>query len=241
MSNPKPDHSVQVEPIIETEVQNEVNATSPFSPSNLFNLFFRPRRFYSDNIAFNKGPYLLIFAFLYSVALTIDRIDDQLFRSSNGASSRADFLYELTDSWSSFLLFVLIVSVGGAIIVWSISIALYQIRLNFSEVKNSDKHIARAVYFSSGFVQALPVVLSTFIALLFYPSYRAFYNSDMATVTGIVTMILYVWSVVISYIGVRTRFDVHKWKARIWFLILPLFIAIGSFLAAAIFLVLAEL
>jgi hypothetical protein len=79
---------------------------------------------------------------------------------------------------------------------------------------------ARHVYAWQSAIVALPIVLITASYSFIYPNYLVAYNSE--TLIAYAYMALIFWSVGVSYVGVNTRFELTKWKARLWFLALPI-------------------
>ena len=67
---------------------------------------------------------------------------------------------------------------------------------------------------------ALPFVLLTALDYIFYPTPIAAENGD-PVVVDVEPRVLGSGLVYTSYRGVRTVFEAQRWKARIWFLVLP--------------------
>ena len=86
--------------------------------------------------------------------------------------------------------------------------------------RSVDPYEVRQVYIFSSLVVAVPGVLMVLAFTAIYPSYIAAYNADEYVSTFLILFVF--WSVAVSYIGVTTTFEVTKWKARTWFLILPI-------------------
>ena len=64
-----------------------------------------------------------------------------------------------------------------------------------------------------------PVVILAVIQSAVYDNYSQSYHAE--GLWPLIILIFPFWSLVVSYIGVRTTFDVSKWRARTWFIILP--------------------
>jgi hypothetical protein len=75
----------------------------------------------------------------------------------------------------------------------------------------------------SAFVLYGPLILITLIQTVAYPDFRSAWAAEdlIAYLGSVVVVAALVWSVVVSYLGVVTKFNVTRWKARLWFLIFP--------------------
>lgn len=76
----------------------------------------------------------------------------------------------------------------------------------------------------------LIAVVVVVVATILYTNYRAYWHAE--EVWSSASVIFPFWSCVTSYKGVRARFPVSPWKARFWFLVLP----IGCYSAAPVLL-----
>jgi hypothetical protein len=94
---------------------------SPLWPQHLIDLFVRPRRFFTGQLALGKTPYAVFVAWYYGAAASIDRIDQNLLRAPLGRPRRAweEFAPYIVDSWPGFWLFILFSgAVSGAVLWW---------------------------------------------------------------------------------------------------------------------------
>lgn len=208
---------------------------SPFLPSNLLNLFFRPRRFYSSPVAFQSAPYTYFFAWLFGIADVMNRVDENIARAEIGVPRASwDTLQSLVaQGWLRYWLLVLVFGAIGAPILWWIGGWFYKLRLRFSDAEQPDGQLARSIYVSAAFVRSAPVLITTLIYTLAYPSYLDAYFSD--EMLSVVLLLFPFWSAIVSYVGVQQCFEVTTWKARLWFIILPiLFNILGLGLLAAL-------
>src|SRR5690349_16280716 len=62
----------------------DVEGPSPLWPRHLADLFLRPRRFFTDQLALGKTPYAVLVAWCYGVSASIDRLDQELIRAELG-------------------------------------------------------------------------------------------------------------------------------------------------------------
>jgi hypothetical protein len=194
---------------------------SPFWPQHLRDLFFRPRRFFSGQLALGKTPYLVLVTWCYGISSAIDRIDRELLRVELG---RARPSWErlgpmITESWLGFWLWVLLAGALGGIFIWWVGGWWFRVRLEWSGALEPDKRLARLVFVYSSFVATGPAVALAVGYSLVYPSYAAAFAADEPY--SALFLIFPFWSLISSYLGVRTLFEASRWKARVWFVILP--------------------
>jgi hypothetical protein len=63
------------------------------------------------------------------------------------------------------------------------------------------------------------MVALALIQMLMYGTYVEAYASDQPYT--VLMLIFPFWSLISSYAGVRTMFQVSRWKARLWFIVFP--------------------
>jgi hypothetical protein len=186
-------------------------------PKLLAWLLFRPSRLFADLTPLKAKPMWIIVAWIAGVAFAIDRTDVVMMRSELTGRSGSSLAL---DSWVSFWPFILIVGAVHGMLVWLIGGWWYRVRLKWSGDPSADPFSARIVFTYTTLITAVPALLVTVIYTFVYESYRAAWNSDEAWSS--LLLIFLVWEFVASYKGVRSAFAVSKWKARFWFLIMPL-------------------
>lgn len=186
----------------------------------VIDLFFRPRRFFTNLSVLLQTRYVVAVTLVFGFSQAIDKIDQELLKiSMNTESSRSEIILKFTDSWINYWGFVVVYGGIAALFLWWIGGWWYRKRLEWSNAIDPDHRLARVIYIYSSFVVAAPVVLTSLIYTVVYPNYIEAFNSD--ELWSILILLFYYWSLITSYIGVRTTFNVSKWKARIWFIILP--------------------
>jgi len=174
-------------------------------------LFFRPRRFFAYFGARHWVILTIVCTWIFGMAGVIDRIERR--------GSMGQLPPFFTNSWSVYWACVAIFGAISAVIVYLIGGWWYRMRLIFSGAKKPDKFLARRVYVFAAQVHAIPSLLFAGILPLFYAT-----PADAWTRTPWWTVFLALfpfWSFVVSYVGVRTVFDVGRLRALIWFLLLP--------------------
>jgi hypothetical protein len=205
------------------EVKYSVDAERiPLKPSNLLNLFIRPEKFFSSQLAFEKTPYLLFVTLCFGMANVVDRIDSNLMKADYGAttSSTAEIWIGIAQSWITFWLVVLIMGAVSGFFIWLIGGWWYKMRLLWSGAIKPDKEQARYVFIYSSFIYTGPIFLTLLLYTILYPNYLVAYAEDIIFSSLILVLLFY--SIFVSYKGATTVFEVVQWKARLWFILLPI-------------------
>jgi len=208
---------------------------SPLWPQHLIDLFIRPRKFFAGQLALGKTPYVILVTWCYGISSAIDRIDRELIRAELGSPRPGwdQFGPLITESWLGFWVTVLLLGVIGGLFLWWIGGWWYRVRVRWSGVNEPDKRLARLLFVYSSFVHSGPAVALAVAMTMAYPNYAQAYSSDEPYT--LLLLVFPFWSVITSYAGVRTLFQVSRWKARIWFVILPCLFYIMVFGVIAIF------
>jgi hypothetical protein len=211
---------------------------SPFWPRHLADLFFRPKSFFSRRLALGRMPNLLLVTWCYGIANAIDHIGREHFRAELGHprpvwESLGPFVVE---SWVGFWLWALAAGALGGAIVWWIGGWWYGILLRLSGARNPDKRLARMTLVYSSFVFGGPVVIAAVIQTIVYPNYAAAYGAG-EWFSALLLLFLF-WFIATSYVGATTLFPVTRWKAIVWFILLPVsayLLVYGLFAALFVF------
>jgi hypothetical protein len=219
----EPDRSIQSGP-------------SPLWPQHLINIFIRPRRFFSSQLALGQSLYVILITWCYGAASAIDRIDQELIRAELGQPQRGweRLSPMISESWLGFWVWVLIFGAIGGLLQWLIGGWWYRVRLKWSGAHEPDKRLARLVYVYSSFVESGPALALILVSTVVYADYTQAYASDSPF--SALLLVFPFRSLISSYLGVRTLFQVSRWKARVWFVILPCLLYVVSLgLAVALF------
>jgi hypothetical protein len=99
-------------------------------------------------------------------------------------------------------------------ISWFVGGALFRLRLRFAGVRGVDGREAQGVFALSELVADATLLAWTLMATV---SLAAPLELPMS----FTVMFSFGWSLFVSYQGVRARFAVSPWKARVWFIIIP--------------------
>lgn len=197
-------------------------------------LFFRPRTFFRHFID-NKWPSLLVMcAWVFGMA----KASDRLITRGTLQGTNANPIYS---SWTAFWVTVLITGALGGLLYFYIGGWWYRLRLRWSGDPDPDKTLARRVYLYAAQIMAIPVMIHTVSVASMYAT-----PADMANAAfrwwDLIPIIFVPWSIVVSFVGVRTVFDTGLIRSLIWFLILPismLLVAVVLIFVAAFLTVLA--
>jgi hypothetical protein len=184
-------------------------------------LAFRPKVFF-ESFAAKPAPLLVTLTFVFlGIAGAIDKTETRTLLNPDNP------LYEsLVQSWPAFWGFACATGLVGAAGYYYLGGWWYRVRIRWSGSPDPDPPLSRRIYAYSAQVWAVP-------SLLYYAWMTTVYDTPLQSSSGDdwgwvpVTLALF-WSIYVSYRGVRTKFDVGPWRARIWFLILP-----GSFYLVA--------
>lgn len=209
---------------------------SPFLPRHLIDLFFHPSEFFGGQLALGKTPYLLFVAWCYGASQVADRIDQSLIRAELGRPRPGweDIAPYVVESWLGFWALLGVMGSVSAAVIWVLGGWWFAVRLRWSGNPSPDRHLARLVMVYSAFVQTGPFLLAYVAYTFFYASYAEAFASDELYSASL--MVFPFWSIFTSYAGARAVFGVEGWRARLWFLVLPLVFYILAFgLIAALF------
>lgn len=197
-----------------------VDNHSPIWQELFFEIFFKPRKFFSDLSILMQRRYVVAVTLVCGCAQAIDRIDQELVKVMlREDAPRSEFIQLITDNWLYYWGAVLGYGAIGALFLWWIGGWWYRVRLQWSGAVEPDPRLARVVYIYASFVLAAPTVIASLIYMGFYDSYTQAFNSE--EIYSLVLVIFPFWSLITSYIGIRVHFEVSRWRARTWFIILP--------------------
>ncbi len=188
----------------------------PFQLSNLFRLFFQPKKFFAQSTIYHHKS-IIFAAYLIGIVGVMDRVDQKLLSAETGGIRL--LIHWVTTSWLSYWLWVLGIGVISAVIVWLIQGWWYKKRLQFSGAKEADPQLARHVYVLQSLVLVLPIIITTAIQTVLYPNYLDAYN--YSTFLGFIPVPFLFLSCWVSYRGATQVFKTNGW-AKFWFLGLPI-------------------
>jgi hypothetical protein len=189
---------------------------------NFHLLFFKPSLFFKDLDLLNVP--LLVYASLWLIGISnaVDRIDKNLIKSDFGTvtSSNQMMLDAISGGWLVFFLIIAGAGAFGAFFVWLIGGWFFNLRLSWSSTEGFDKVNGRLIYVFSSLIHVIPHIAILLVSAFLYPNYIASYNAD--EYWSSIIIIFPFWACFVSYKGILANFNVVKWKALLWFVVLPI-------------------
>jgi hypothetical protein len=182
-------------------------------------LFFRPRTFFADQVTLWKTRYVVAVCWIAGTAGSIDRISQEMLEADmkGGLDTRPGL--EIIGTWPAYWAIVLVTGALGGFFLWWVGGWWYRVRIGWSGAKGADPRLARLVYIYASFVYAAPLILYTVVETATYADAVEAYQAE--SLWPLLLIVFLFWSLVTSYCGVRTLFQVSRWRARMWFMILP--------------------
>ena len=194
---------------------------SPLSLASLGDLYLAPSRFFAQPARLAKRPELLLVAWAAGIAYAMDRVESRLVAAELGANARrAEQIWaSIGASWPLYWAVILGVGLLNGLILYWLAGWWYRKRLQWSGARRAAPADARATYVYQDLVQTAPALLVALAHTLLFPHFRAAWESEELWSTLVVVFVF--WSCATSFRGVCAGFPVVRWKARLWFLILP--------------------
>lgn len=208
--------------VVKEEISNIDKDTGfKFFFKNFHLLFFKPSLFFKDLDLLNVP--LLVHASLWLIGISnaVDRIDQKLIKTDLGTvtSSNQFMLDAISGGWFVFFLMVAGIGAFGAFFVWLIGGWFYNLRLSWSGAGDFDKVNGRLIYVFSNLIVVIPHLIVLLISATLYKDYVAAFNAEEYWSSLII--IFPFWAIYVSYKAILSNFTVVKWKALLWFVILP--------------------
>lgn len=193
---------------------------SPLSLTALGDLFLRPGTFFGRGTSRLKARGALVLVVLIGgITAAWDRIETRA--SLESLQGNEGFYTTISSSWGAMWGMVLVAGAIGSVFAYLILGWWYRKRLEWSAAAHVDPDDARAVWAWQNFVNAAPALLLAIVATATAPSLMET-SPVLDTAALLVLALAYVWSVTVSYTAVTTLWALDIWKARIWFVILPI-------------------
>jgi hypothetical protein len=199
---------------------------SPFWPQHLVDLFFRPKKFFAGQLSLGKTPYFVFVTWCYGIASTMHQVYRDLGRQTASRASSSEKIPEamFTGSWLEFWLWVLGIGAVGGFFLWLMGGWWFSVRLRWSGIKELKDKTAHLLYVYSSFVESSPTIALALFWTATEANLREAFAAGRPYLAGL--LVFAFWSLGVSYIGARTLFDVNRWKARVWLLLVPAMIYI---------------
>ncbi|MDP2653350.1 MAG: YIP1 family protein [Candidatus Omnitrophota bacterium] len=196
--------------------------SAPLVPRNILLLYFKPREFFARQIALGKTPYLIFVGWVLGMTHVIDKIDQNMLRADMGQPRPGweQIGPVLTGSWVNLWACLLIFGALAGYVTWLVGGWWFEVRLKWCGAQKPDAKLARTVYIYASFIYALPNILLLLYYTVAFPNYAAAWAGD--ELWSLLVVIFSFWACVTGYKGATTAFEVRRWPARIWFMILPM-------------------
>ncbi|MEO1621774.1 MAG: hypothetical protein AAFU53_12180 [Cyanobacteria bacterium J06632_3] len=194
-------------------------ALSPYRPGHFIKIFLDARAFFSPVAALGHQSYLALACWMVGTAIAITRLEQQLIKAEVGASDINLNIIQLVLQWPIFWPVVLALGLVAGWLLWFVGGWWFRLRIKFSGASEPDPRMSRLVMIYAGLVSAVPQLLFVLWWTLVYEDYLIAYAQDIFLT--VVLFSLSFWELFSAYRGVRTLFAVDKWRARLWFIILP--------------------
>jgi len=210
------------------------------NPLRLFDLFLRPRRFFTARPTPGSAVALVAGVLLVGLGTGITRLEHQaalrMVLKARGIvpRRRMPFLESVSSDWLQFWGHAALTALVAAALLWTVGTWWFRLRARWSGAPDADMGTSREIYVWSGVVLALPALILALVQTAAFPSFRAAWTE--ASLWVIVLIVFPLWSVFTSYAGVCALFPVKRDRAILWFLVLPWLLYAIAFapLAAAI-------
>lgn len=208
-------------PLNDNDDVPDLAKTSPYSPANLFRLFFKPGHFFADLRFLGRRPELMLTIWMMGITSCMDQIDKRLVRAELGRASAGweQSAPYILDSWLNYWLAVLVFGVLYGAVRYYVLGWWYKKRLHWSGDPHAAQPDARRAFVYQELVMVAPYLLVLIIQTFLYPNYRAVWEAEEWLSATLI--IFLIWSIWTSYAAATTAFVLRPWPARFWFIVLP--------------------
>lgn len=181
-------------------------------------LYIRPDTFFRMFGRLDIPGLNRFFALLVGFAVAADRIDYRAAIAQMGGKP-----FPIPDRWPFYWAVVFVSGLISSLLYVYIGGWWYRMRLRFSGDRTAEPSVVRHVYILSWLPFAAPVLIDKALDSLMYAKPSEAWNAPFGIMDGLMIVCL-IWSIWISFRGVRTMFDTRLARAVVWFLVLPLMV-----------------
>ena len=193
---------------------------SPFSPNHLIDIFIDPQRFFSTEAALGRPFSLFITALLLGLSTVLYVILGDTLLVITETIDAPRIPPDLINSWVELWMGLLVTGVVTSAFLWFVAGWWFRERALLSGARRPDFQLSRIVYVYSSLVRSLPLLLMLLVWTFRYPNYAAVPSQEIFIASAL-SVVFSCGELVTAYVGVRTLFDVDKWRAGIWFVMGP--------------------
>lgn len=206
------------------DIEQVKSTESIVSMKRLFQLFFKPKHFFSDFKNLNRES-TYIFTYIAAMYVFMDRMDSQLIKTQTVTGGNLESYHWFINTWIKYWGFSAIASIFVAFFIWFVYGWWYEMRLKWSGVENQPSVLVRQVNAMQLCIAAIPVLIITIVQTFLYENYEAAFLAP-EVYSGLIVLFFLVYSCWVSYVAVKIVFNANKF-ALFWFLILPLAVYVG--------------
>lgn len=186
------------------------------------NLLFKPAAFFKKSLYSNSDQpnYMPAIFIIFSLGQGLDRIDRQFIKYDlKGQFESIEFL----NNWPLYWTFATIGGLVGGYFLYLIGGWFFNLRLKWSK-GDSNIELSRHIYLYSGAISNGAILLISLLSMLVYEHpYEPFIEVPWWDISTIILLLIAIYySVIVSYTGVKTLTNANNFRAKLWFLILPM-------------------
>jgi hypothetical protein len=206
------------------------NYLSPISPSRLFDLYFKPKQYFTNIRQLDDSFAIIICALVMGIATSMNSVGQLI--STLGAFNSIPLIQEqylmLIDGWGNYWQSAFISGVVYAVLLWLTGGWWYEVRLRFCKAKEVDLDDARRLYVIQEFVCSAPFVIMGVLQFFMYANYAQVVQSKTIWIS--IALFFVIWSCWTSYTAATTAYQLSKIKAMLFFLLMPMAFYIAVFI-----------
>ncbi|MBA9078539.1 YIP1 family protein [Rufibacter quisquiliarum] len=216
-----PEHFAELPgPVLPPLDDEELPTGPPASPLAFWQtLFLAPKTFFAHHFTpEGRANFFAMASVLYGLGYGVDRIDAQLMKSEMRGTLESSMLNE----WPGYWITVLFTALFGGWLWYYIAGWFYNVRLKWAG-GTSNLSLSRSLYLYSSVV-VNTAILGIGLACTFINEKPNDPYADLTawdTFSTALLLFMSYYSVYVSYRGVTTVTDADPYKARIWFLAIP--------------------
>ena len=183
-------------------------------------LIFFPKEYFRENFDEKEKPYFWFVITIFGLSNAIDRIDNQFVKHDlAGTFEKIEFL----NNWLSYWVLASISALVTSYLIYLVGGWFYNLRVEWAKGK-SNTDSSRFLYLYTSFIPSVVYVISTLCQTLARnrPYILGEDENYGQLFLSLIMVLITFYSVYVSYCGVSIVMKPDKWKARFWFLFLPI-------------------
>lgn len=226
---------MSIEPYIQDEKQSDLQGmltdenlqlNRDFQMNDLVNLFFKPSKFATTGLNFVKSNYIYILALIVGLAKATDRIDKQGMKYSL-TMKESDLINSIMNNWAVFWIYAVLIGIFGVFLIYWIWGSWYSVRIKWSGCKDIDFKEGRALYMWTAAMGNAPFLISMIVSTFMYKNFVEYFATE--SMLSYIFIVIPFWKCICDYKILRARYNLRRWPARMWFIILPYLLMLSGF------------